>query len=234
MTGVAAQVPLEDRATDWGCARVVRGPDRPLPVPAGPAVNALTVDLEDWYHVCGTGETVSPLHWDAYESRVTRSTHTILSLLGRRGVRATFFVLGYVAEREPELIRAIAREGHEVPPNQPSPIFGRLRGLGRSPDPGCALAALCSVVGYRRPIVDPSPHHGRFLFAETESSTTPAWSADPWGPIYACPAGSRDTAHCGVSLDHRPLLRGEPAVYGGPPHAIGSLLLYPVGDPTFE
>ena len=36
MTGVAAQVPLEDRATDWGCARVVRGPDRPLPVPAGP------------------------------------------------------------------------------------------------------------------------------------------------------------------------------------------------------
>lgn len=81
---------------------------------AAPVVNALTVDLEDWYHVCGAGDAADSPSWDAYESRVARSTQAVLSLLGRWGVRATFFVLGYIAEREPELIRAIARAGHEV------------------------------------------------------------------------------------------------------------------------
>ena len=111
MTGVAAQVEPEARATDRECreAGCRRGG-----VSSETAVNALTVDLEDWYHVCGADETADPKQWDAYESRVTRNTRTILSLLERRGVRATFFVLGYVAEREPDLIRAIARGGHEV------------------------------------------------------------------------------------------------------------------------
>jgi polysaccharide deacetylase family protein (PEP-CTERM system associated) len=77
-------------------------------------VNALTVDLEDWYHVCGARETVDASRWDAYESRVIRNTDRVLSLLRTYGARATFFVLGYIAEREPALIRAIAREGHEV------------------------------------------------------------------------------------------------------------------------
>jgi polysaccharide deacetylase family protein (PEP-CTERM system associated) len=87
---------------------------RPLPHRIVNAVNALTVDLEDWYHVCGAEEVADPAQWDAYESRVTRNTDTILSLLRARGVRATFFVLGYIAAREPALVRAIAREGHEV------------------------------------------------------------------------------------------------------------------------
>jgi polysaccharide deacetylase family protein (PEP-CTERM system associated) len=77
-------------------------------------VNALTVDLEDWYHICGAGHVADPSQWDAYESRVTRNTEKILSLLRVWGARATFFVLGYIAAREPALIRAIAREGHEV------------------------------------------------------------------------------------------------------------------------
>jgi len=114
MTAVATQVRQEHRATDQGNASGARCHDRARSAAAGPAVNALTVDLEDWYHVCGAGETEDPLQWDAYESRVTRNTQTILSLLARAHVRATFFVLGYIALREPELIRAIAREGHEV------------------------------------------------------------------------------------------------------------------------
>jgi peptidoglycan-N-acetylglucosamine deacetylase len=77
-------------------------------------VNALTVDLEDWYHVCGSGETSDWSRWDRYESRVTRSTDRILSLLRACGAQATFFALGYLAEREPALLRAIVREGHEV------------------------------------------------------------------------------------------------------------------------
>jgi polysaccharide deacetylase family protein (PEP-CTERM system associated) len=79
-----------------------------------PAVNALTVDLEDWYHVCGVEETGDASRWETYESRVGRDTERVLSLLRDAGVHATFFVLGYIAAREPGLVRAVAREGHEV------------------------------------------------------------------------------------------------------------------------
>lgn len=77
-------------------------------------MNALTVDLEDWYHVCGAGEYADPRRWDGLESRIARNTERILSLFRAHGVRATFFVLGYVAEKEPALVRAVAREGHEI------------------------------------------------------------------------------------------------------------------------
>ncbi len=86
----------------------------PIPPLSRSAANALTVDLEDWYHVCGVGETGDASQWDAYESRVSRNTDRVLSLLRAVGARATFFVLGYIAEREPGLVRAIAHEGHEV------------------------------------------------------------------------------------------------------------------------
>lgn len=76
--------------------------------------NALTVDLEDWYHVCGSGDNGDASRWSMYESRILGNAETILSLLRENGARATFFVLGYIAAREPGLIRAIAAEGHEV------------------------------------------------------------------------------------------------------------------------
>jgi len=79
-----------------------------------PVVNALSVDLEDWYHVCGAGAVEDPARWDAYESRVARNTDRLLSILRAHHIRATFFILGYIAEREPALIRAVAREGHEI------------------------------------------------------------------------------------------------------------------------
>jgi hypothetical protein len=65
MTGVAAQVEPETRTTDQGCSEAGCRHGRLGSAPSGAAVNALTVDLEDWYHVCGAGETVSPLQWDA-------------------------------------------------------------------------------------------------------------------------------------------------------------------------
>jgi len=77
-------------------------------------LNALTVDLEDWYHVCGTADNDDHHKWTEYESRVKRNTDTVLSLLRRYNARATFFVLGYIAEKEPELIKTIHREGHEI------------------------------------------------------------------------------------------------------------------------
>lgn len=76
--------------------------------------NVLSVDLEDWFHICGVDHVLPRSCWDTLESRVERNTFRILDLLASRGVRATFFVLGYVAERHPALIRAIRDRGHEI------------------------------------------------------------------------------------------------------------------------
>ncbi|HJT78402.1 MAG TPA: XrtA system polysaccharide deacetylase [Gemmataceae bacterium] len=79
-----------------------------------PPLNALTVDVEDYYHVSGFEGRVRRADWDRFESRVVGSTGKILAALGAAGVRATFFVLGWVAEKHPGLVRAIAAAGHEV------------------------------------------------------------------------------------------------------------------------
>jgi polysaccharide deacetylase family protein (PEP-CTERM system associated) len=75
---------------------------------------ALTIDVEEWFHICGVGPELSPERWPALPSRVAANTRTLLDMLDRRQVRATFFVLGYVAERFPELIHEIVAAGHEV------------------------------------------------------------------------------------------------------------------------
>lgn len=76
--------------------------------------NALSVDLEDWYHICGVEGYSDPRRWDAYENRIIRNTEKILALLDKYDIRATFFVLGYIAEREPDLILDIRERGHEI------------------------------------------------------------------------------------------------------------------------
>lgn len=73
--------------------------------------NALTVDLEDWYH---SVYTIEPGEWSGLEDRMVAPTQHLLDLLERRRVRATWFVLGVVAERHPELVREIHRRGHEI------------------------------------------------------------------------------------------------------------------------
>ncbi len=77
-------------------------------------MNALTVDLEDWYHICGVEELANPSEWHSYESRIIRNTDKILALLHQHGVKATFFVLGYIASKEPSLIKEIVDAGHEI------------------------------------------------------------------------------------------------------------------------
>ena len=76
--------------------------------------NCLTVDVEEWFHICDVGGTLSREHWDTLPSRVTHNTRQLLDLLNRHQVRATFFVLGWVAERHPRLIEQIASAGHEI------------------------------------------------------------------------------------------------------------------------
>jgi polysaccharide deacetylase family protein (PEP-CTERM system associated) len=76
-------------------------------------VNAFTVDLEDWYQGL-TSTNRQPERWTDYEARLVDNTARLLALLGEHGVRATFFVLGPVAEQYPDLVRQIDAAGHEI------------------------------------------------------------------------------------------------------------------------
>lgn len=76
--------------------------------------NALTVDVEDYFQVTAFAKVIDPQDWDIYPSRVENNTTRVLDLLDEHGLKATFFVLGWVAERFPGLVRTIANRGHEV------------------------------------------------------------------------------------------------------------------------
>ena len=76
--------------------------------------NALTIDVEDYFQVAALAEAVRREDWHSMEYRVEANTQRILSLLDRHKARATFFTLGWVAEKSPELVREIQKAGHEV------------------------------------------------------------------------------------------------------------------------
>lgn len=79
-----------------------------------PMKNALTIDLEDYYHVSAFSQQTPLLDWSAKQSRVERNTDLLLDLLDEAGCRATFFTLGWVAEHHPHVVRRVAERGHEV------------------------------------------------------------------------------------------------------------------------
>jgi polysaccharide deacetylase family protein (PEP-CTERM system associated) len=74
----------------------------------------MSVDVEDWFCVHNLSRLIPYADWDKCESRVERSTTRLLDLFGKHRVEATFFVLGWVADRFPDLVREIERRGHEV------------------------------------------------------------------------------------------------------------------------
>jgi peptidoglycan-N-acetylglucosamine deacetylase len=76
--------------------------------------NLVTVDLEEWFHVCGVGGALAPDNWEKLPSRLQPTTLALLDLLDGAGVRATFFVLGWVAARHPELLYIIRTAGHDI------------------------------------------------------------------------------------------------------------------------
>jgi polysaccharide deacetylase family protein (PEP-CTERM system associated) len=76
--------------------------------------NAMSVDVEEWFQVQAFAEVIERRQWSALESRVAASTDRVLASFARADVRATFFILGWVAERHPELVLRIAAAGHEV------------------------------------------------------------------------------------------------------------------------
>ena len=77
-------------------------------------VNALSVDVEDWFQVGAFEKVIDRADWDSLEHRVEANTDKVLALFEAAGVHATFFSLGWVAERYPALMRRIVEGGHEI------------------------------------------------------------------------------------------------------------------------
>jgi polysaccharide deacetylase family protein (PEP-CTERM system associated) len=117
----------------------------------------MTVDVEDYFQVSAFEDRVSRDQWPRFESRVTRNTERLLELFDEAGVRATFFVLGWVGEQHPSLVRRIAQAGHEIASHG---FEHRLvyagdreafrRDLRRARDTLQAIAGV-PVIGYRAP-----------------------------------------------------------------------------------
>ncbi len=82
--------------------------------PSSGVTNALTVDVEDYFHVAALAPNIPRESWGTRESRVVANTRKLLSMFDQFDVRGTFFVLGWVADRHPQLVREIAAGGHEV------------------------------------------------------------------------------------------------------------------------
>ncbi len=76
--------------------------------------NVFSVDVEDWFHILDLDRGIARDDWSNQESRVEQNTSRLLDLLERHRTSATCFVLGWIAERHPGLIRAIDRQGHEI------------------------------------------------------------------------------------------------------------------------
>jgi polysaccharide deacetylase family protein (PEP-CTERM system associated) len=76
--------------------------------------NALTVDVEEYFQVAAFERTIPRARWDSVESRVEFNTGRVLDLFANRSWKGTFFVLGWIAERHPGLVRRIVDEGHEL------------------------------------------------------------------------------------------------------------------------
>ena len=79
-----------------------------------PVKHALTIDVEDWYHVENLRRAIPPERWSDMDARLDGNVDRLLALFSERDVKATFFVLGAAAERHPGVVRRIAEAGHEV------------------------------------------------------------------------------------------------------------------------
>jgi polysaccharide deacetylase family protein (PEP-CTERM system associated) len=76
--------------------------------------NALSVDVEDWFQVGAFESTINRADWDSLDRRVDANTEACLAMFSDAGIKATFFTLGWVAHRHPQLIRRIVEQGHEL------------------------------------------------------------------------------------------------------------------------
>ena len=93
---------------------LLQDPVKPVTRGRSAVLNALSIDVEDYYMVSAFEHAVPLDSWERRESRVERNTLRILNMLDQAGARGTFFTVGWIAEKMPELVREIHRRGHEV------------------------------------------------------------------------------------------------------------------------
>jgi polysaccharide deacetylase family protein (PEP-CTERM system associated) len=134
-----------------------------IAVRAVPIVNALTIDVEDYFQVSAFADRILRSEWDTKECRIERNVDRILLLLADASATATFFMLGWVAERYPQVTRRIADAGHELA----SHGFEHQRATEQSADRFLADIRLakaiiedvagCAVHGYRAPSFSVGP-----------------------------------------------------------------------------
>ncbi len=77
-------------------------------------VNAMSVDVEDYFQVQAFADRISRSEWDSVPCRVERNVNRLLDIFGKARVKTTFFTLGWIAERHPAIVRRMVREGHEL------------------------------------------------------------------------------------------------------------------------
>lgn len=137
--------------------------DRTASAPLTSVVNAMTIDVEDYFHVSVFDGVVPRQRWDRFESRVSANTERLIEIFAESGIRATFFVLGWVGERFPHLVRRIADAGHEIASHGYAHrlVYDQTR-QGFRDDVRRAKQVLesvtgCSVDGYRAPSYSITP-----------------------------------------------------------------------------
>lgn len=122
-----------------------------------PIANALTIDVEDYFQVSAFAPHIARSEWNTRECRVERNIHCVLQMLADHNTKATFFTLGWIAERYPQLVRDIVAQGHELA----SHGYGHERASDQTEDAFFADIQLAKVIledlsgadvrGYRAP-----------------------------------------------------------------------------------
>ena len=101
------------------CKAETKGPSKPARLTGRITLQIndmklLTIDVEEWFHVLGKGSCGTEKDWDNYPKRLEEGAYRILDLLNERGVKCTFFCVGWVANKYPGLIKRMEKEGHQV------------------------------------------------------------------------------------------------------------------------
>jgi polysaccharide deacetylase family protein (PEP-CTERM system associated) len=117
--------------------------------------NAFTIDVEDFFQVQAFAGVINPEDWDQYRLRVEDNTYRILDMLSKKNIKGTFFVLGWVAKKCPQIVKRIADEGHEIASHGMSHqlIYNQSKAVFKKEtiDSKSLLEDLCQkeVIGYR-------------------------------------------------------------------------------------
>lgn len=160
--------------------------------------NVISIDWEDWFHICGQERVLPRKAWDSYDSILDEATDAILDRLDQRRARATFFIVGYSARRLPEAVKRISDAGHEIAFHtmEHSLVYEmNSRSLSHDLDTGKALLQELTgqtILGFRAPqwslgrnprwVYETLAAHG----FEYDSSAAPlSFIGDQRGPLHA-------------------------------------------------